>query len=111
MEILRTGSGFWSALVWVAATLGLFLIVWFFYRVGEAGYKKGTEQTDPFLSGNPPASGERVTASHIYWGFIEALKGYYQPLVRAHSGVVNDYLAWVILVGAIVFALLGGFPR
>jgi hypothetical protein len=111
MEVLRTGSGFWSALVWAATALGSFLIIWLFSRAFESGYKKGTDQTDPFLSGNPPAPGQRVTASHIYWGFVEALKGYYQPLVRAHSGIVNDYLAWAVLVGAIIFALLGGLMR
>ncbi len=111
MGVLKTGSGFWSALVWVATLLGSFLIIWLFARAGETSYKRGTAQTDPFLSGNPPAPGERVTASHIYWGFVEALKGYYQPLVRAHTGVVNDYLAWAVLTGAIVFALLGGFLR
>lgn len=111
MEVLRTGSGFWSALIWVATALGSFLIIWLFSRAGETGYKRGTDQTDPFLSGNPPSPGQRVSASHIYWGFVEALKGYYQPLVRAHSGVVNDYLAWAVLVGAIIFVLLGGFMR
>lgn len=109
MEVLRTGSGFWSALVWVATVFGSFLIIWLFSRAGETGYKRGTDQTDPFLSGNAPLPGQRVSASHIYWGFVEALKGYYQPLVKAHSGVVNDYLAWAILVGAISFALLGGW--
>jgi hypothetical protein len=105
MPVVETGSGFWSPWVWVVSFLALLLIAWLFYRSGEASYKKGTAQTDPFLSGTPPKPGERVTASHIYWGFIEALKGYYRPLVRAHSGIVNDYLGWLILVMALVFIL------
>jgi len=109
--ILETGSGYWSPLVWLALALASGLLIRLFYRAGEAGYKRGTVQTDPFLSGNPPAPGQRVTASHIYWGFIEALKGYYRPLVQAHSGVFNDYLGWAVLVGAIIFIILGGFLR
>jgi hypothetical protein len=59
MEVLRTGSGFWSALVWVATALGSFLIIWLFSRAFESGYKKGTDQTDPFLSGKPPGPGPK----------------------------------------------------
>jgi hypothetical protein len=108
--ILHTGSGFWSALVWIASFLGIFLIAYLFYRTGEGSYKKGTDQADPFLSGNEPR-GERVTAHHIYWGFVEALKKYYNPLVRMHTGVVNDYLGWFVIVIALVFLFVGGIVR
>ena len=46
-------------------------------------------------------------ASHIYWGFTEALKRYYKPMVALHTGNINDYSGWIILVMAIIFIIVG----
>ena len=71
--------------------------------------KKGTNQTKPFISGNPEISKEdsHIGASHIYWGFTEALKGYYKPLIKLHTGNINDYSGWIVLVLAIIFIIVG----
>ena len=49
-----------------------------------------------------------VRAHNLYWGFFEAMKRYYDPVVRAHTGIVNDYLIWmfglIALVGVALFA-------
>ena len=37
----------------------------------------------------------------MYWGFFEAMKRYYDTTLRAHSGIVNDYLIWLLALTAI----------
>ncbi|MEA2022094.1 MAG: hydrogenase [Candidatus Caldatribacteriota bacterium] len=109
LSLLETGSGFWSAVIWVIVVLVIGTIVVYIRNKGEAGYKKNTGQDKPFISGNPEISKEdsHLSASHIYWGFTEALKGYYKPLVKMHTGNINDYSSWIITVTAIILIIIG----
>jgi len=52
LNTLDTGSGFWNPLVWGTIILIAFIIGYTIRSFGKIGYKKGTEQTKPFLSGN-----------------------------------------------------------
>jgi heme/copper-type cytochrome/quinol oxidase subunit 2 len=107
--LLETGSGSWSAIIWVITVLVIGVLVIYVRNKGEDSYKKNTEQDKPFISGNPEASKEssHLSASHIYWGFTEALKGYYKPLVEMHTGSINDYSCWIITVTVIVLIVIG----
>jgi len=98
----------WASLVCLLAFLIVLAIAYGYRSRGRGGYKKGTDQTEIFLSGeNAPAEGERHIRSHnMYWGFFEAMKRYYDPTVRAHTGIVNDYLIWLLGVAAIAGAAL-----
>jgi len=109
LGLLETGSGFWNALIWVIVVLLIGAIVYYIRNKGEQGYKKNTEQDKPFISGNPESSkeGSHVSASHIYWGFTEALRGYYNPLVKMHTGNLNDYSGWIVIIMALVLILVG----
>jgi len=109
LGLLETGSGFWSALIWVVIVLVLSALIIYLRNKGEASYKKSTEQDKPFISGNPELSKENshISASHIYWGFTEALKDYYNPLVKFHTGNINDYSGWIVVVTAIVLIMVG----
>ena len=93
----------WAPLVCLIALL-IVLAVAFVYRSrGNASFEEGTERGEIFLSGEKvPEEGQRHIRSHnMYWGFFEAMKRYYDPTVRAHTGIVNDYLIWLLAVGAI----------
>lgn len=107
--LLETGSGSWNAIIWVIMVFVIGALVLWVRNQGEDKYKKGTNQTKPFISGNPEISKEdsHVGASHLYWGFTEALKGYYQPLIKLHTGNINDYSGWIILVMAVIFIIVG----
>ncbi len=107
--LLETGSGYWNAISWVIMVIVVGIAVIWLRNHGEDKYKKDTNQTKPFLSGNPEVSKEdsHVGASHIYWGFTEALKHYYRPLVHLHTGNINDYSGWIILVMALIFMIVG----
>ena len=109
LGLLETGSGSWSAIVWVIVVSVIWVIVYYIRSKGEKSYKKNTEQDKPFISGNPELSkeGSHISASHIYWGFTEALKGYYNPLIKIHTGNINDYSGWIIVVTVIILIMVG----
>ena len=104
MTLIKTGQGFWDPIVWLVSVALTSLIVYWIWRKGRKDYKKGTEQDKPFLCGHPePEKGKvHVRASNIYWGFVEALKGYYDPLIDSHNGVLSNYVGWLIGVLALV---------
>jgi multicomponent Na+:H+ antiporter subunit D len=99
---------FWAPIVCLIAFAILVGVVYAYRSRGEGRYKKGTQQTEIFLSGEPvPEEVERHVRSHnMYWGFFEALQKYYGPVVRAHSGIVNDYLIWLLGLSALAGILL-----
>jgi len=107
---LETGYGYWSPIIWVITIIVIGIIIYIIWWLGEPTYKKGTEQTKPFLAGMPELSKEAVTvrADNVYWGFKEALKHYYRPMINSHSGVFNDYICWFVVVLAIVFIIIWG---
>lgn len=108
VKTLQTGSGFWNPIIWIFVIIIVFLIVYIIRGFGERGYKKGTEQVKPFISGNPSKK-LHIKATNIYWGFMEGLKGYYDIAMKAHTGIINDYVLWFIGMMAILFVIIGVF--
>jgi len=110
MTQLDTGFGVWDPLVWLAA-LAVAIILGFIIRsFGVKDYKKGTDQTLPFLSGDKQENVEyiHIRASNLYWGYLDALKGYYSRLIPLHTGIVTDYLLWLFgtMAAAMIIGLL-----
>lgn len=108
---LNTPSGFWNPIVWLIFLIIFGIIGYIIYSRGNKGYKPDTEQVKPYISGNAVEDVEdiRVRAGDIYWGFMEALKGYYSVLKRMHTGDMRDYILWYLGAGAIIlFILVGG---
>ncbi|MFO7773811.1 MAG: hydrogenase [Dehalococcoidia bacterium] len=108
MSVLNYGYAVWAPIVWLIAlvVIGVIVLVW--RNRGQKGYKKGTAQTDVFLSGIkvPPEEQRHVKAENIYWGFFEALKGLYTRMMKPHTGIVNDYILWFVAVMAITILIL-----
>ncbi len=95
---------FWAPFLIVIAFILVSVMAYLYRGRGRADFKEGTEQTKVFLSGeDEPDEGMRhVRAHNMYWGFFEAMKQYYDPTVRAHSGIINDYLLWLLGLTAVV---------
>lgn len=106
---LESGSGFWNPLIWVLVVAVLFLLFYGLRGFGKSSYKKGTEQTQVFLSGNQETTPEEmhVKASNLYWGFVISMKSVYAALRRMHTGNMSDYVLWFILVLAVLFLVFG----
>ena len=112
MSVIDLGYAFWKPIVWVIAFVVVMVITFLFRSRGQKKYKKGTDQAKIFLSGEevPEPEQRHVRAGNVYWGFFEALKGYYDVIVRPHTGIVNDYIIWfvaVIGIGAIILVIAG----
>ncbi len=109
VETLKTGTGLWNPLIWIVAIVIAFLIVYIIRSLGNKDYKKGTEQTKAFLSGNPEYEKEKmhVKASNVYWGFLESLKWVYDALDKMHSGNVSDYVLWFVVIMGVFFIIMG----
>ena len=114
LETFRTGTdnfgtGYWNPLVWGLAFIIVFLIVYIIRGIGKKDYKKDTEQTKVFLSGNPELEKEKmhVKASNVYWGFMETLKWLYKGLDKVHSGNVSDYILFFVIILGILFVIIG----
>jgi hypothetical protein len=104
-----TGYGMWAPVVWLVAFVAAVIIVYLLWKTGEASYKKGTEQGRPYLSGNaePEKGAVHIRASNLYWGFLQALKGYYDAIVPMHTGVLTDYMIWFVAVTALLLVIVG----
>ena len=46
----------------------------------------------------------KVGPHDLFWGMKFTFKGYFNRLSKAHSGVVNDYVLWIVVTMAIVIA-------
>ena len=94
---------FWAPLVCLVAFLVVLVVAYGYRSRGQGKYKENTDQTQIFLSGeNVPDNAQRHIRSHnMYWGFFEAMKRYYEPMVRVHTGIVNDYLIWLLALAAV----------
>jgi hypothetical protein len=109
MFTLESGSGFWNPLLWILVLVITFLLFYGIRGFGKSTYKKGTEQTKVFLSGNKETTPEEmhIKASNLYWGFTTSMKSLYSVLRKMHNGNTSDYILWFVLVLAVLFLILG----
>ncbi|MCX6798506.1 MAG: hydrogenase [Candidatus Diapherotrites archaeon] len=107
---LQTGNGAWDPLLWATAFAIIVIIVLIIRAFGVKTRSGSGAQGEQFFSGNEPPKGQ-IKSSNIYWGFFESTKGYYGWAKRLHSGIVNDYVYWLVLVAVVllVAVTLGGF--
>ena len=108
MSVLDYGYAVWAPIVWIIALVVIGVIVLIWRNRGRKSYKKGTAQTDIFLSGIkvPPEEQRHVKSENIYWGFFEALKGLYDRMMKPHTGIINDYILWFVAVLAVTILIL-----
>ena len=109
VKTFQTGTGFWNPLLWGVVFIIGFLIAYILRGFGNKGYKKETEQTKVFLSGNPEYKKEdmHVKASNVYWGFTKSLGWFYKILDNMHTGNVSDYVLWFVIIMGVLFLIVG----
>lgn len=81
------------------------LIAYLFYLMGNPSYKRTKHKGEPFISGNRPPKDVRkihVGGDNLFWGFTRAMKRYFEPVIKGHTGIVNDYVYWILLTLAVV---------
>ena len=102
--VLNTGAGVWSPIIWLIALVIALAVSYYFIAGSSLGVPSTGDKGMPFLSGNPETEKQHMKASNIYWGFLEALKGYYKLLEDIHTGLLSDYVFWFL--GAVVVSTL-----
>ena len=109
LKNLETGSGFWNPLVWGLAIIIALLLIYIIRGFGKKDYKKDTEQTKAFLSGNPEYSKNEmhIKGKNLYWGFTKTLNSVYNVLEDMHNGNASDYVLWFVIILGILFIVIG----
>ena len=107
--MIFTEAGFWNPLLWMLSLLIILVIVLAIRSRGQKRYRHGTKQTLPFFSGNV-APAENVRSGNLYWGLFQATRRYYNWLIKAHTGIVNDYMFGFValIVNMLIAVTLGG---
>ena len=104
--ILETGFGAWNPVIWLAVFLLALLITLLLRRPGRNDFKANSTQAKPFMSGNEvPDISRHIKAGNLYWGYLEALKGFYSKLIPLHTGISTDYVLWFLGVLSVVLAI------
>lgn len=90
----------WNPLIFVISLAVIALISWIIRRAGEDKKKK----TSAFFAANPVPPGNKI--KDIYWGFYIALGKVYEVLKDLHSGLLNDYIYWFVLLIVIISVVI-----
>ncbi len=108
MKTLVTGFGLWNPLVWIVAFIVIYIGIKFLESHGREDIERDGDIVLPFTSGNyMDEEALRIRASNVYWGFVEAMKGYYNTLTKIHTGIMSDYVYWYIGVLVVIIILIG----
>ena len=112
LAALQTTHGTWSPRSWLWVFLCAVAVALWIRALGRRDGTQSAEGKKPFVSGNDVADpeGARVASSHMYWGFLTALKPYYKRLLAVHAGLIPDYILWFLAAVAVWFLLPGGAP-
>lgn len=105
-------EGIWSPLVMILVIAVTTLVAYLFYYMGNSSYTRTKYKGEPFISGNAPptdVSKIHVGGDNLFWGFTEALEKYFDKVIKGHTGVINDYIYWMVLsiAGAFVYIYIG----
>ena len=108
-DTLLTGFGAWNPIAWLIAFVVALILAWFVQRLGEPDLPGDGESGKPYLSGNdePAPEAAHIGGSNLYWGFTEAMKGYYARVVPLHTGCLTDYVLWFLGTFALLFIFIG----
>lgn len=105
---LHTGYGAWNPVFYIMALAITLIIGWLIWSLGRSDYNTSKESTAPFLSGNdePEKEAVHIRASNLYWGYTDALSGYYNMVKPLHTGNAADYLLSYLAVTALLIIVV-----
>lgn len=106
LAILETGKGFWEPITFIAFALLVCVAILIIRSFGKKDFAYSKDKTRAFFSGNLVDESNRVKASDYFWGFFEAMKHYYNLTIRIHSGIINDYVLWFIIIASFLLIAL-----
>jgi hypothetical protein len=106
LAILETGEGFFAPIIFIAFAILVGIAVLVLRSFGKKGFVYSKEKASYFFSGNIADEESRVKASDYFWGFFEAMKPYYRLIIKMHTGIINDYVFWFVVVASLLLLVL-----
>jgi hypothetical protein len=106
LAILETGEGFFAPIIFIAFAILVGIAVLVLRSFGKKGFVYSKEKASCFFSGNIADEESRVKASDYFWGFFEAMKPYYRLIIKMHTGIINDYVFWFVVVASLLLLVL-----
>lgn len=105
---LNTGYGSYNPVYYLIALIITLIIGWIIWSLGRSDYNTSASSTAPFLSGNeePQKEAVHIRASNLYWGYTDALSGYYNIIKPLHTGNTQDYLLAYLAVTALLIIVV-----
>ncbi|MCX8189987.1 MAG: hypothetical protein N3F05_02035 [Candidatus Diapherotrites archaeon] len=102
MSFVETHHGLWVPLAFLLFTCLAMLLSYVFSFLGRKDFAYSKEKAKPFISGHDPSAYEIIKASDYFWGFFKSTENYYSLTKGIHTGLVNDYIFWFIVVASIL---------
>lgn len=99
----------WNPLAFILVIILTGIVSYILYSMGNSAYKKTKHKGEPFISGNrgPDDVGKiHVGGDNLFWGFTRALRRYFDPVVKGHTGIVNDYIYWIVITMSVVLVYI-----
>ena len=106
LAMLETGQGFFAPIIFIAFAILAVIAVLVLRSFGRKGFIYSKEKASCFFSGNVVDEESRVKASDYFWGFFEAMKPYYRLIIKMHTGIINDYAFWFVVVASLLLLVL-----
>lgn len=110
-------AGYWKPEAWLVLFFVILIGIIIVTAFGMGSPKKTTVQAIDSLdtkygsfTGGEKEEFTQVAGHDLFWGLKHELKGYFSAIQNAHSGIVNDYVLWVVeclaIVSIYLFAVL-----
>jgi len=103
---LFTNTGYWNPIFWLVSFLAAIALGLFLVRGAPIGKRLTGDAGMPFLSGNPEEVKKNIKVSNMFWGLMQALKGYFKVLDDMHTGILHDYVFWYVAVMAVALVIV-----
>jgi multicomponent Na+:H+ antiporter subunit D len=114
-DMTRAMSGYWSPINWMILFVVLLIGFIVLASLGIRSHTTDMEMDVNNTKYDTFTGGEKEQYSHpsgndLFWGLRHQLSGYFNVIHDAHSGIVNDYVLWVVaclaLMTIYLFAVL-----
>ncbi|MFD3157443.1 proton-conducting transporter membrane subunit [Haloimpatiens sp. FM7330] len=102
-ELNYVYAGYWNPKAWLVLFLillvGFMLVLTINIRRTNKTTVDAVEQLDSkyeTFTGGEKEEFTHVAGHDLFWGLKHELSGYFKVIHEAHSGIVNDYVLWVV---------------
>lgn len=106
-NVSMKNNGFYNPEVFLLLFFIIIIAVLITTMLCTKGISKAEESVDSstkyeVFTGGEKDEDAKVGPHDLFWGLKYDFKGYFARLGKAHSGIVNDYVLWVVMTLAVI---------